>query len=480
MSEQGTEGRPPDEAAARIIDAFRSRPGAFMVLDDALRVRWAASHLHAARGQGGSVTGRPVGEVLHVTDGVDDAWFAAVRNGGARHHAVQREGRRWLMRAEPVPGPDGREWVTVDLAVEEDQPRAEARTRTVLELVTDGAQVGTWAWNRVTGELEWNAWHARLFGFPAVAGRWRFEDFADRIHPDDRAAMTAAMANAVATGDLYQHEFRVTHPDGSVRHLRNQGRVVEGEPYQMVGIAVDVTESVAAVERERRLLRRLADADRRARTALAADIHDGALQQLFVAKLTAAGALRTLKRDGALDARGIPRLERLLDAIERAQSGLREVLAGLAAPLVDAPLPLGRVLARIATDIFAGRPCELVHDGDLDVLVPPAEAQTAMQIAGEAILNACKHAECTMLRVFTTVTRTEVAVTVQDDGVGFDPDALGPIGHYGRSVMAGRAEAAGGSFSTESSPGRGTLVSFRLPVLPADADAALRTPASSA
>ncbi len=448
-----------------VVAGFVARPGAFILVDADLRVRWAASYLHASRGVDGTALGLPVADVLRPSDGLDENWFLEVRDGHSARHTVVDDDGRWSLHASPVAGTDGRTWVGVELTVVEGWDQVEARTSTVLDLVTDGAQVGTWAWNRITGDIEWNAWHARLFGHPAVAGLWRHEDFAERIHPDDLPGLVGAIFAAADSGELYQHEFRVVHPDGTVRHVRGQGRVVAGDPFRMVGIAVDVTESVEAAERERRLLHRLADADRRARVALAADMHDGPIQQLFVAKLTAGALLRTITREEPHDERAVRRLERLLDAVDRAQTGLRTLLVELAGPVGGEPSALGPELERIATATFADHPCAVVLDGDVDAPVPSLAAHTSMQIAGEALLNVRKHAAASLVRVHATVTEVELVLTVQDDGTGFDVESPGPVGHYGRGAMAARAEAAGGTLVTQSAPGGGTTVTLRLPML---------------
>ena len=53
---------------------------------------------------------------------------------------------------------------------------------------------------------------------------------------------------------------------------------------------------------------------------------------------------------------------------------------------------------------------------------------------------------------------------VVDDGVGFDPDAVGERpGHLGLRGMHERAAAVGGTIEVDSEPGRGTTVICRLP-----------------
>src|SRR3954463_8749046 len=94
-------------------------------------------------------------------------------------------------------------------------------------------------------------------------------------------------------------------------------------------------------------------------------------------------------------------------------------------------------------------------------LAPQAEEQ-AYRIALEAVHNAVKHAEATAVRVDIIDLDDAVAVTVTDDGGGFDPTIAGP-GHLGLSSMRERAAAIGADLHISTGPG-GTTVRLTLPV----------------
>jgi signal transduction histidine kinase len=56
-----------------------------------------------------------------------------------------------------------------------------------------------------------------------------------------------------------------------------------------------------------------------------------------------------------------------------------------------------------------------------------------------------------------------VAVTVSDDGAGFDPGSLGTSGGLGLIMMRERASQLNGKFEFESAPGRGTTIRVVIP-----------------
>jgi signal transduction histidine kinase len=79
----------------------------------------------------------------------------------------------------------------------------------------------------------------------------------------------------------------------------------------------------------------------------------------------------------------------------------------------------------------------------------------------EALQNVGRHAEAASGHV-SLVDDGELRFEVTDDGVGFDPDAT-PRGG-GLVNMNDRVDAAGGSLTVRSAPGRGTTVSGRIPI----------------
>ncbi|HEU4530325.1 MAG TPA: PAS domain-containing protein, partial [Steroidobacteraceae bacterium] len=70
-------------------------------------------------------------------------------------------------------------------------------------------------------------------------------DFRATVHPDDRAQYDAALAHALATGEMYRSEMRIVDPTGAVRWTSSYGRVVRdesGKPVRMPGLSRDITE----------------------------------------------------------------------------------------------------------------------------------------------------------------------------------------------------------------------------------------------
>jgi len=121
-----------------------------------------------------------------------------------------------------------------------------------LNLGFAAANVGSFDWDLVTNRLQWDDRLKELFGYTAGTFEEHFWSFEARLHPDDRERVAGAIAAAVEIGGGYEAEYRVVHPDGSVRWIAARGRVLcdeDGRPVRMLGAAHDTTAGHSASER---------------------------------------------------------------------------------------------------------------------------------------------------------------------------------------------------------------------------------------
>lgn len=93
----------------------------------------------------------------------------------------------------------------------------------------------------------------------------------------------------------------------------------------------------------------------------------------------------------------------------------------------------------------------------------PADLETALyRITQEALTNVVRHAHATQVDLLLHLYPDRVRLTVEDDGVGFDPAAT-TLGQMGLVGMRERCEMLGGKLTIESTPGHGTTVVTELP-----------------
>lgn len=188
------------------------------------------------------------------------------------------------------------------------------------------------------------------------------------------------------------------------------------------------------------------------RRRLARDLHDGLAQEL--AFIAARGRLLARRAGGS------PQLDEVVSAAERALDEARRAIAALAQP-TDLSLP--ELLERTTGEVASRHGVHVHYDlPEGDVPITSGQREMLIRVAREAVANAARHASAQQVAVALSNIDT-VRLTVSDDGVGFDPDSLGPQGHhFGLTSMRERAEAAGAHFALRSAPGAGTTVEVTL------------------
>jgi signal transduction histidine kinase len=90
-------------------------------------------------------------------------------------------------------------------------------------------------------------------------------------------------------------------------------------------------------------------------------------------------------------------------------------------------------------------------------LTPEVEV-SVYRIAQEALTNVVRHAQATRVDLLLQRTAMQIVLTVEDDGVGFDPDAAEGANHLGLAGMRERCEMLGGRLIIESTLGGGTTL----------------------
>ena len=100
---------------------------------------------------------------------------------------------------------------------------------------------------------QWSDETFRILGRKSAAGVLNFRELLNQcIHPDDRAGVERSVRESVTAGVDTNLEFRILHPDHSVRHVKTIGHVVQGKglrPDKLFGVLMDVTDLNVAQEK---------------------------------------------------------------------------------------------------------------------------------------------------------------------------------------------------------------------------------------
>lgn len=196
-----------------------------------------------------------------------------------------------------------------------------------------------------------------------------------------------------------------------------------------------------------------------ARNRLARDLHDTVKQQIFALQMQVAAAQALLERDPTSAKSHITEANYLA---QQAQQELKTLIDELRpAALDDKGLAAAvrgyahswQQLTTIATEvgISGERSLSLVRE------------QALYRILQEALANVAKHSGASTVGIQLSYTPTTVTLTIQDNGLGFNPKVARSEG-FGLQSMHQRAEELGGALLIESKTGRGTVVQVSLPV----------------
>lgn len=203
------------------------------------------------------------------------------------------------------------------------------------------------------------------------------------------------------------------------------------------------------------------------RERIAHELHDNLAQVLGYIN-THILAIRTLLRDTAV-ASALGQLDEMQGAVQQLYADVREGILGLksspgkAEGLLDT---LEEYMERYQSMADFPIVLEVTPEARHLRLHHASEIQL-VRIIQEALSNIRKHARASRAVIRLTATGNELRVEVCDDGVGFDPSARLSAGwpRFGLQTMRERSQAVGGTFTVESTPGRGTTVVVTVPAL---------------
>jgi two-component system, NarL family, sensor histidine kinase DegS len=85
----------------------------------------------------------------------------------------------------------------------------------------------------------------------------------------------------------------------------------------------------------------------------------------------------------------------------------------------------------------------------------------------ELLGNASRHSQASMVKVLVDLGESAVKVNVDDNGKGFDTELLKQGNSLGLNLIRDRVEMLGGAFEIDSMIGKGTRVTFTIPVVSA-------------
>ncbi len=241
---------------------------------------------------------------------------------------------------------------------------------------------------------------------------------------------------------------------------------IQSGTISMAGIPVEVTvirdlserkkaEALQKKERSRQL-RYVIDGQEQERQRLSRELHDGIGQQLIAAKLMLELYDPTDEHKEELVDGVKVEINRLIDDVRRISNNLT--------PSVLSELDLGTALQNLCKSLNQGQPGRIVsHVSNIPDKLNKRQKNYIFRIVQEALTNALKHSEATLIELTASVENDILNVHITDNGKGFDPTH---ICHPGNGIIniRERAELLGGHFFLHSIPGQGADIYVNIPI----------------
>jgi signal transduction histidine kinase len=210
-------------------------------------------------------------------------------------------------------------------------------------------------------------------------------------------------------------------------------------------------------DRIRDLSRRLLGEQEAERARIARELHDDLSQQLAILSID----LDRLRSDPSLPVHSAKRLSQALETAQGISTSLRDLshqlhpsklrLIGLVAALDNLRRDLSPPHVPIA---FSHR--------DIPAEIDQTIALCVFRVAQEALRNAVQHSDARHIEVDLTAGPSSIALTIIDDGKGFDVNGL-PNAGLGLISMRERVESVGGILEIHATPASGTRLTATVP-----------------
>lgn len=305
-----------------------------------------------------------------------------------------------------------------------------------------------------SGRARDERWHLRKNG-----ERFFASGVMTPLRDDDGSHLGFVKINRDLTAQKLADDALQASRDGLARAVEDRTRELRESN---AALRAEIDRRTKAEEARRQLLRRLASNQEQERLRIAREMHDQ-LGQHIAALMWRLNALE-LALVNTPHARPVTEAQELAESIGREVHALAVQLRPTA--LDDLGLP-GAIAAYVQVwSRRSGVPVETQTVNFDGTRLPPEMELALYRIVQEGLTNVLKHAAASQVQIVIARTANEVALTVEDNGRGFDfietgvntTDGLGLLG------MRERVAAIGGTLVVESEPGSGTALFVRAPL----------------
>jgi PAS domain S-box-containing protein len=302
---------------------------------------------------------------------------------------------------------------------------------------------------------------ARIFGYDSAEELIKDRSDIESQHYVDPRRRRIFEKLIYEKGVVQSFELEAYRKDGSIIWTSENVRAVRDENGAVLyyeGIVEDVTQRKLVEAEREELLRRLVSAQEDEQRRISRELHDQMGQSLAALLL----GLKTLK-DSVKEEPTLDSIQRLQDITNRIADEMHSLIRELRPTALD-DLGLQTALANYLEEWSqrSNVAIDFHSNGLLNQRLGSQLESTIYRIVQEAVNNTIKHANAENISIILEKRGSRVLLIVEDDGAGFDVEALlktpAKNRRFGLLGMQERVALIGGSLSIESTPGVGTTV----------------------
>jgi PAS domain S-box-containing protein len=269
---------------------------------------------------------------------------------------------------------------------------------------------------------------------------------------------------------VHQH-YQANGEQRFVEVVASPLRNTDGSIWGVIESLRDITEyrrteeaSIEYAGRLKALAAKVAEVEDTQRQRLARELHDQVGQNLTALAINLNIIQMQISED-VLDIINF-HLEDSISLVNQTAVRIRDVMAELRPPVLD---DYGLVAALRWYGEQISRRTEIpisVAGIEPNPRLDPNVENALFRIVQEALTNVAKHSQASYVKISVDVERETLRLSLEDDGIGFDPEiSIQPDSGQGWGLLSitERAEAVGGQCRIDSSPNQGTRVIVEIP-----------------
>ncbi|HWR33454.1 MAG TPA: PAS domain S-box protein, partial [Chitinophagaceae bacterium] len=340
------------------------------------------------------------------------------------------------------------------------------------EIITRAANDALWEWELESGNLWANEIHQQLYGLTVADPVPTEKQWRERIHPDDRQRMMDRQAEALSSdNNVFISEYRFRVEGAGYRNIYDRcfiDRDSEGNAVRMMGSMLDITErkkkeeAIIEANKQLRLLSGHMEKIREEERAhMAREIHDELGQQLTIMKMDITWLINNIP--GMTEA-AAKRAEELKEMIDNTVKNVRKLASELRPSMLD-DMGLGAAVEWLLSEFSkrSGVKTQL-NKPEKEWTLPDSVKTGLYRIVQESLTNVGRYARAKNVIVNMLQKENMFVLAIMDDGIGFDKEAVAAKKTLGILGMKERTSIMEGTYEISSTPGKGTVVTVKVPL----------------